>query len=147
VFPAARNPELAVGTSVFMLLSGMMVVALVHYDAPVLFPIVFGLFELLLIVGDLQLWFGVSRVTADAGTLVVAQGYLYPVRERAIPVSEIGDFSVKVGMQAGSRPYHDLTVLLKNGKRVTAGRSMRDKREAEWLALTIKNALGLGAGS
>jgi hypothetical protein len=46
-------------------------------------------------------------------------------------------------MQAGSRPYYDLIILLKNGKRVTVGRSMRDKREAEWLALTMKNALGL----
>ncbi len=143
VFPAARNPGVAVGTTVFMLFWGAMVVALVRYDAPVLFPIVFGLFELLLIVGALQFWFGVSRVTANAGTLVVAQGYFYPVRERTIPVAEIGDVSVKVGMQAGSRPYYDLIVGLKNGRRLTAGRSMRDKPEAEWLALTIKNALGL----
>ena len=29
------------------------------------------------------------------------------------------------------------------GKKTTAGRSVRDKREAEWLAATIKKALGI----
>jgi hypothetical protein len=147
VFPAARNPGVAAGTTVFMLLWGAMVVALVRYDAPVLFPIVFGLLELLLIMGALQFWFGVSRVTADRDMLVVAQGYFYPGRERTIPTAEISEVSIKVGMQAGSRPYYDLTVVLKNDKQVTAGRALRDKREAEWLALTVRNALGLGAGT
>jgi hypothetical protein len=79
--------------------------------------------------------------------LVVAQGYFYPGRERTIPTAEISEVSIKVGMQAGSRPYYDLTVVLKNDKQVTAGRALRDKREAEWLALTVRNALGLGAGT
>jgi hypothetical protein len=31
----------------------------------------------------------------------------------------------------------------KEGKKITAGRAVRDKREAEWLAATIKQALGV----
>jgi hypothetical protein len=46
-------------------------------------------------------------------------------------------------MQAGTTPYYDLTIVLKNKKKVIAGRSVRDKREAEWLAITIKQTLGL----
>ena len=47
------------------------------------------------------------------------------------------------GMQAGSTPYYDVVIALKNGKKVIAGRSVRDKREAEWLAITMKKTLGL----
>ena len=46
-----------------------------------------------------------------------------------------------IGMQAGNVPYYDLEVRLKNAKKVVAGRSVRDKREAEWLAATIKREL------
>jgi hypothetical protein len=46
-------------------------------------------------------------------------------------------------MQAGSRPYYDVLVVRINGKQVAAGRWVRDKGEAEWLAATIKEELGL----
>jgi hypothetical protein len=38
--------------------------------------------------------------------------------------------------------YYDVAVVRKNGKKIRVGRAVRDKREAEWLAATIKNALG-----
>jgi hypothetical protein len=48
-------------------------------------------------------------------------------------------------MQAGSVPYYDVVVRQKDGTKVTAGSSVREKREAEWLAVTLKGALGLPA--
>jgi hypothetical protein len=142
-FPAARNPGAAIGTTVFLLLWTGVVVALIYFDAPILFPIVFGLFEVLLVYGALQLWLEVTRVIAEAGTLTIANGYLYPGKERRLAASEIADVTTAIGMQAGSTPYYDVVVLRKGGKKVIAGRSVRDKREAEWLAATIKSALGL----
>jgi hypothetical protein len=50
-----------------------------------------------------------------------------------------------IGMQAGSTPYYDVVVRRKDGGKIIAGRSVRDKREAEWLAITLKEALGLSA--
>jgi hypothetical protein len=44
-------------------------------------------------------------------------------------------------MQGGGRPYYDIVAVTKNGKTLTAGHSVRDKHEAEWLAATIKRAL------
>jgi hypothetical protein len=143
VFPAARNPGAAVGSAVFTLFWLAIVWGLVHFKAPVVFPVVFGLFGLLLIFGTLQLCLGVSRVTVDAGTLSVATGYLAPGRERRLSMSDIADVSTRIGMQAGSKPYYDVVILTKGGKKMIAGRSVRDKREAEWLAVTIKTALGL----
>jgi hypothetical protein len=143
VFPAARNPGAAIGGTLFTLLWLGIVWCLIYFQAPTLFPIVFGLFGLLLVFGLLQLWLEVSQVTVDAGTLTVATGYLSPGRERRLTVGEIADVSTAIGMQAGSRPYYDVVIGRKNGKKVIAGRAVREKREAEWLAMTIKSALGL----
>jgi hypothetical protein len=142
-FPAARNLGAATGGTVFTVLWIAIVWFLIHVKAPLLFPIVFGLFGLLLIYGTLQLWLGVSRVTVNTNTVAVASGYISPGRERSLSAGEITDISTSIGMQAGSTPYYDLAIVLKNGKKVIAGRSVRDKREAEWLAITMKRALGL----
>jgi hypothetical protein len=142
-FPAARNLGAATGGTSFTVLWVAIVWFLIRFKAPLLFPIVFGLFGLLLIYGTLQLWLGVSRVTVNGSAITVAGGYLSPGRERSIMAGEIADISTTIGMQAGSTPYYDLVVLLKNGKKVIAGRSVRDKREAEWLAITMKKTLGL----
>ena len=144
-FPAARNAAAAAGVTVFTLFWTAVLAGLVYSDAPALFPIVFGLFDLLLAAGALQLWLGVSRVTVDRQALLLEEGYVYTNRGCRITAGEIADITLKIGMQAGSRPYYDVVIVRADGKRVTAGRSVRDKREAEWLAATIINALGLTA--
>jgi hypothetical protein len=142
-FPAARNLGAATGGTAFTALWIAIVWFLIQFKAPLLFPIVFGLFGLLLIYGTLQLWLGVSRVTVNASTVTVASGYLSPGSERSLTAAEVADISTSIGMQAGTTPYYDVAIVLKNGSKVIAGRSVRDKREAEWLAITMKKALGL----
>ena len=106
-----------------------------------MFPIVTGIFGLLILISVLDLWLEVSRVTADAGTLTWATGYLSPGRERTLHGSEIADVIVSIGMQAGTTVYYDVAIVRKNSKKIKVGRSVRDKREAEWLAATIKKAI------
>jgi hypothetical protein len=103
-FPAARNLGAATGGTIFTALWMAIVWFLIHVKAPLLFPIVFGLFGLLLIYGTLQLWFGVSRVTVNASTVAVASGYISPGGEQAFMAGEISDISTTIGMQAGSTP-------------------------------------------
>jgi hypothetical protein len=55
--------------------------------------------------------------------------------------SEIGEVVTRIGMQAGGTPYYDLVLVTRERRRVAAGRSIRDKREAEWLADTLRDAL------
>jgi hypothetical protein len=106
------------------------------------FPIVTGIFGLLILIGVLDLWLQVSRVAADAGTLTWATGYFSPGRERTLHASDIGDVIAPIGMQAGTVLYYDVAVVRKNGKKIKVGHSVRDKREAEWLAGRLKKALG-----
>jgi hypothetical protein len=109
----------------------------------VIFPIVFGAFELLLLLFVLELWLRASRVVAGDGSLTIASGYLFPANERSWARSEIEDVTTKITMRAGGRPYYDIVAVTRNGKRLTAGHSVRDKHEAEWLAATINRALRL----
>jgi hypothetical protein len=145
--PAARNPGVALGSVVFTLLWCGIVAALIRFHAPLLFPIVFGGFALLLIYGTLQLCLTVTRVNIDQGSIVIAEGYLYPGGERKIVSSDVSDIGTKISMQAGSHPYYDVVVKRRDGKQTSAGRWIRNKREAEWLAFLMKQELGLKRSS
>ena len=141
LFPAARNPGVAASVTFFLLIWLASLGLQVYFRAPLIFPIVTGLFGLLILFSVLDLWLTVSRVTVDAGTLTWASGYLFPGRERTLHASEIADVIASIGMQAGTKVYYDVSVVRKNGKKVKVGRSLRDKREAEWVAETIKTAI------
>ena len=141
LFPAARNPGAATSLTVFLLLWLGTIVLQVYLRAPMVFPIITGLFGLFILVGVLDLWLGVSRVSVDAGALTWATGYIFPGRERTINVREIADVTAAIGMQAGTTVYYDVAAVRNDGKKIKLGRSLRDKREAEWLALTIKGAI------
>jgi hypothetical protein len=141
LFPAGRNPGAAIGLTTFMIIWWAAVGIQLYFGVPVIFPIVTSLFGLLITVGVLERWLKVSRVVVGAGSITVATGYLHPGRERRIAAGEVSDVVTAIGMQAGKVPYYDVEILRKDGKKVVAGRSVRDKREAEWLAATIKRAL------
>ena len=117
VFPPARNPGAAAGVTAFTSIWGGISWGLIHYKAPLAFPIVFGLFELLLLWISLQLWLGVSRVTAEWGMLLLARGIGFPGGERALPSAEVADISATIGMQAGAIPHYDVVVRQMDGKK------------------------------
>jgi hypothetical protein len=141
LFPAARNPGAATSLTVVLMIWLGSIALQIHFGAPMVFPIITGLFGLLILIGVLDLWLLVSRVTVDAGTLTWATGYLVPGRERTLNASEISDVTAAVGMQAGLTVYYDVVVVRKNGKKTKVAHSVRDKREAEWVAAKIRGAL------
>jgi hypothetical protein len=143
LFPAARNQGAAVGMTLFLVIWGAALGLQLYLKAPLVFPIVTGVFGILIAIFALDLWFKVSRVTVDSGTVTVATGYLEPGRERRLMAAEVADVVTAIGMQAGNTVYYDVVIRRKDGKKTTAGRSVRDKCEAEWLAATIKKALGI----
>jgi hypothetical protein len=141
LFPAGRNPGASAGLTAFLALWLGIVWALVRFDAPLVFQLIFGAVGLLLTWATVSLWLGVSRVTVSDGTVVVASGLVAPLRERRIPAADISEVKAGIGMQAGNTPYYDLVLMRKDGKRISVGRGVRDKREAEWLAQTVRVAL------
>jgi len=141
LFPAARNLGAAVSLTTFLVLWLGGLGLQIYFGAPLIFPVVTALFAILSLIAVLDLWLQVSRVTVNAGTISWATGYVVPGRERTISVGEIADVPAAIGMQAGSRVYYDVVLVRKVGKKAKVGHSVRDKREAEWLADMIKKAM------
>jgi hypothetical protein len=71
----------------------------------------------------------------------VARGLFVPWREQRLAAGDIAEVRTGIGMQVGGTPYYDLMLVGNNGRKVPAGRAIRDKREAEWLADTVREAL------
>jgi hypothetical protein len=143
-FPPARNAGFAIGLTAFLGIWVGAIVLTIVLRAPILFPIVFGAFGLLLAFLVLDAWLAVTRVVAGDGAITVASGWLVPRRERLLRAAEVADITPRITSQAGTTPYYDVTITTTGGKRVTAGSGVRDKREAEWLAATILKAVRPG---
>jgi hypothetical protein len=137
-YPNARNRGMATGLTLFLAFWVFATWATVHFGAPIVFPIVFAAFGLLLLSIALDQWLGVTRVTAGDGQVTVASGWLVPRRERTLRAPEIADVTARITSQSGNTPYYDIAIVTTAGRRVPAGSAVRDKREAEWLATMIK---------
>jgi hypothetical protein len=141
LYPAARNPGVATGLTVFLLIWCAAIGAGIHFGAPIIFPIVFSLFGILILLLTLDAWLKVTRVTVEPGSITVASGYFTTGAGKTIDSREIADVTPTSTMQGGGTAYYDVTIVRKDGKKVSAGSGIRDKREAEWLAATLKGSL------
>jgi hypothetical protein len=143
-FPAARNPGAAAGLTAFTLIWIGATWATIAFGAPLLFPIVFGAFGLLLVFLVIDQWLGVARVTADQTGVTLAKGWIVPRGERTVRAADVGEVTTKIGSQAGRNVYYDLVIVTAAGKRVTLAGGVADKREAEWLAAAVSSAVRTG---
>ena len=144
-FPAARNKSFAVSITVFAAIFGGTAYGLTHAGAPFIFPLAFGLFALLLCYSALQMWFGTSRVVIG-GSLTLQSGLLGGGTVQQITFSDIATITDKINGQQGGgtgTPYYDIEMTLRDGRKLTLGRSLRDKRETEWLMSEMRRLTGL----
>ncbi|NIN73361.1 MAG: hypothetical protein GTO46_15840 [Gemmatimonadetes bacterium] len=140
-FAPARNPGVAAGITFFFIIWTAITMALPRFGAPIIFPIVFGLFAVLLFFVVFQAWLGSTRVILTPDEAHVSYGPL--PRTRRVLADDIDDVTLKIGMQAGNRPYYDIQIVKRDGKKLYSGRSIKDKQEAEWLAEQMREALEL----
>jgi len=140
LFPAARNRGAAMAVSAFGLLWTAITVFLAA-RAPVLFPIVFGLFDVLIAWIAVTLWLEVVRVRVDPAGVRVARGFGEPGPERLVAARDVADVKLAIGMSSGTRVWWDLSLACTSGRPVPLGGGVRDKHEAEWLAARIRDAL------
>ena len=145
-FSAARNPGAAAATTAFFSIWSGSVWFLYHSDAPLFFTAVFGLFEVVIFVAVLHLWFGTSTVTVGSGTLASRRGILGLGFTRRVPIAQITGIKMKIGMQSGSRhgtPHYDIQMVLPGGKEHTIASNIRNKRQAKWVLAQMSAASGL----
>ena len=143
-FAPARNVGVAVAVTLFTSIWSAVIWFMMTKGAPVFFSIVFGLFDLLLLYAVLQLWFGVSKVLIESGQLKVTSGFLWLGVSKVIPCSQVEDIQISIGMQSGGRsgtPYYNIELITNAKKKVSLGRSIKNKRQAEWLTTAMKDAV------
>jgi hypothetical protein len=113
VFPMFRHPGMALGTLAITAVWGGVVALLVHLGAPLFFPLVFGLFLLLLVWMTLEVCFGSSRVEMNREG-VRARGGLFGLgAEHRLALGDIAGLDLQRTMQAGNTLYY--SVFLRRG--------------------------------
>jgi hypothetical protein len=139
-FGRFRARGTAIGALFIALITTAVVIGLFRSDAPCFFPVIFGFCELLIIYFVLDLFFGMSTVTI-ARERVVIRETLFRTRETTLARTEIAAATAKINGQAGSRPMYEVEVRTQGGKKITAAKYLRHKREAEWVAAQIRGAV------
>src|SRR6266481_3350680 len=67
-----------------------------------------------------------------------------PKPSSRIACADVSDLKLNVGLQTGGgsgTPYYDIQLICRDGRKRTAGRQIRNKREAVWLMNQIKQAI------
>jgi len=142
-FPAFRNRGCAVYLALFTLLWTGIVWVIFHYHGPRLFAVVFGGFDVVLVLWVLHEWFATTRVVARRGSLTLTKHLFGVGRTRELAGSDILEINIVHGETYNQRVLYNIQVVFQNGRKVTAGDEVPDMREAHWLALEMARCVGL----
>ena len=168
-FPAARNWGVAVFLTIFFAVWSGIFWVLVRTHAPMLFPIVWGVTDVLVAFGCVNAWFKSSRVTIDSTTVRAVNRWLLFRRTRQFRADDVVRFATKAGMQSGSQVYLDIKLITRDSDDhfaadklkyqqtgqtpplqfrvtdpggVTVAGGIPSAAEANWLVQEMNNALG-----
>jgi len=143
-FPPLRNP---VRVLVLILITAVwtgILYFLGHSQAPWIFPVVFTLFDLVLIYGLIQTATGSSRIEVGSGKVVFRRAVMGIGSVREIPFSDVAQIlPVTTARQAGSRESYLLRLRTKSGEQVTLADAIEDRQEARWVAAQLEKFVGL----
>jgi hypothetical protein len=144
-FPAGRNKKFAASATAFCMFFGVVTFFLIYARAVIIFPLAFGFFWMLLGYIAAYLWLVTSRVMIGAGSLSLQMGLLGRGKIRQVPLSEIASINTKINAQQGGStgvPYYDIELTLRDGKKLTLGSTLQDKKEVAWLVQEMQRLIG-----
>ena len=78
--------------------------------------------------------------------MTVQSGWLGGGSTRQIAFSEIASITDRIAAQQGGgsgTPYYDIELRLIDGRKITLGRTLRNKQEAEWLTGEMRRQTGI----
>ncbi|MGA2795944.1 MAG: DUF3592 domain-containing protein [Thermoguttaceae bacterium] len=140
-FPMGRNPGSALALSAFWLLLSGMVVVLIYLQAPLFFPIVFGLFDVLLLLFVADMWFYKSAVDVSPQGLSVTGGLFGLGKTHWVDASDVAKIEPVQGMQSGQTAYYNIVVAYGAGKQITIGKRTASHRLATAVIGQIEQAM------
>lgn len=140
-FPMCRRLDLPLGCGLFTAFWTGIVVVLFCVKAPLLFPIAFGLLDVLLLLAVADLCFYRSVVEASPGGLLLRGGWFGLGRTRRLEAADVAHIKTAMGMQSGQAVYYNIIVTNRNGKKFTAAKNVFSHRLATAVTAQIQQAL------
>lgn len=139
--PPRRNPGALLGFTLFAVIwTGIIAGMAYSGEVPILFPVVFGLFDILILSATLWMWFGHARVRFEHGNATVSRKVLGIGPETTFPLSEVTGADMHITMQSGNTPYYTIRLHTTSGKKSTVG-GIREKAEAKAIVRRIEGLL------
>ena len=143
-FPAFRNPRRTLVLLFFTAVWTVIAYFLGRSHAPLIFPIVFGLFDLLLIYALIRALLGSCLIQAGNGKIVFRRALLGIGAAREIAFSDISQILPVTAMQQqGGQASYSLRLLTKAGRKLTLADSIDSRQEARWVAAQLEKFAGL----
>jgi hypothetical protein len=145
-FPALRNPGRALTLFVVTVVWTSVIYLMYQRHAPVLFFVLFGLSDLLIIAGFLHVTFGSARISVRSGEILSRRGIFGIGRTRRIQVSDVASIVPVVSTQQGgnsANALHAIRLRLKDGGRITLADEIASRQEARWVVSQIETLAGL----
>jgi hypothetical protein len=141
-FPASRNWGAALVVTGFLAFWSAAIWAMLHFSVPIVFPIVFGLIELVVIWLASDLWFYRSVVEARKDGLTCRGGLLGIGRRRSWTADEVKRFTTRESMSSGHQVWKHIEVVPKKGKKRTLAQTINGKLAQEAVIDELNEALG-----
>ena len=141
VLQRARQKGAALALTSFTVIWCGFIWMMVKLGAPMLFPIVFGLFALLLSWAAVDMWLTEIRVRIENGTLAFTRRQLGPGSTKTFARDEISDIRPTRGMQSGSKLYYRVELETTAGKKHAIATQLDNLRLAKRFITEITEQL------
>ncbi|HEY1658189.1 MAG TPA: HEAT repeat domain-containing protein [Candidatus Sulfotelmatobacter sp.] len=115
---------------------------LAYSNAPILFPIVFGLFDLFPIYMLMKSLAESFRIEGVNSKLVLRRAWFGVGTAVEIPYSDVAQILTTTTGQ-GTPATYSLRLLMKNGQKIILADSIDDRQEARWVAAQLEKLVGL----
>jgi len=145
VFRRARAKGAAVGLTVFTAIWCGFIAIMRAVGAPFFFPIVFGLFALLMFAGLVDLWLKQTRIEVTGGRLAFNRRFLGRGKTRVFEGADVRWIKSERGMQSGNKLFYQIRLHTRDGKKHTLASLIRDQRLAKRIVDDLEEALRKGA--
>ena len=126
-FPLFRNIGAALSLTAFLAIWTGAIGLMLHLEAPLFFPIVFGFFELLLILFAFELWLWSSQIDVSSEQITIRSGIPFFTSQRTFTTADIKKMDVATGMQSGKTLYHDLRLIDVNDEKLLFGKRIANQ--------------------
>jgi hypothetical protein len=110
-FPPGRNAGTALFVTLAMFLFNGIAIGTFYLHTLIIFPIVFGLFGILMILGSFRMWTESIRIAIDSTDVRVKKHWVIFSRTRKFSANDVSRFTTRAGMQSGAKVFLDIRLI------------------------------------